>query len=78
MVQEHIKESLDRYAKDHVETGGFLRSVLENNLSESVARADDLSKINIVAIVTYVYNELPAPCWGSPEKVEAWLSQREV
>jgi hypothetical protein len=29
-------------------------------------------------IVLYVYNALPSPCWGSQEKVEAWLKLRTV
>jgi hypothetical protein len=29
-------------------------------------------------IVIYVHNAMPSACWGSPEKVEAWLKLRTV
>ena len=77
-IPEHIKESLDAYASERRPTGGFLRAVLENNLSESLGRADEENRRCIFQIVSYIYNELPAPCWGSKEKVEDWLTKKEV
>lgn len=73
-IPERILESLNAYAKEGRPTGGFLRAVLENNLSEAFGRADEENRKCLFEIVSYVYNELPIPCWGSPEKVKAWLS----
>lgn len=70
-----LRASLDRYANDRVETGGFLRAILENDLCEAVCRADEINFQFLPVIVRYVYNELPAPCWGSKEKVAAWLKK---
>jgi len=70
------KKGLDRYAEHHGETGSFLRAVLENNLKESFARADDDNARDMHEIVAYVYNELPGACWGSPERVREWLAQK--
>lgn len=74
MIPTHIKNSLDLYVKTRRPTGGFLRAVLEDNLSETIIRADDASLAYIKEIVLYVLNNMPSPCWGSHEKVVEWLA----
>ncbi len=67
---------LREYAKNHIEPGHFLTAVLENNLKDAVDRADDENLENLPAFVAYCWNELPINCWGSREKVQAWLKRR--
>ena len=74
MIETHIKESLDRYVKDRIPPGDFLMAVLKNDLTEACGRADVFNKMNLHMIVEYVYNFMPHECWGSPEKVKAWLN----
>jgi len=76
MIRQDIVDALDRYATLGCPTGGFLQSVLENNLYEAVGRADQDNAATLVEIVRYVYNDLPALCWGSPEKVKTWLERK--
>jgi len=76
LIPERILESLKAYAETRRPTGGFLQAVLENNLSEAFGRADIENRKCIFEIVNYVYNELPAPCWGSPKKVKEWLADK--
>lgn len=73
-MPESLIASLSRYSTEHVATGGFLKAVLENDLCEAVCRADQSNFQLLPVIVRYVYNELPSPCWGSKEKVAAWLA----
>ena len=73
-----ILEGLREYGLHHVPAGGFLHAVLCNNLHEAVCRADVDSLAAIRQIVLYVYNVMPSPCWGSQEKVQAWLKLRTV
>ena len=54
--------------------GDFLTAVLENNLTQAVGLADDFSMSALKDIVMWCYWELPAPAWGSEEKVAAWLT----
>jgi len=75
-MNQTIKEGLDRYTQHHVQTGSFLRAVLENDLRDAVCRADDDNMRDLREIVMYVYWELPGQCWGSPELVRAWLAQK--
>lgn len=73
-----ILDGLRQYGLHHVPVGGFLKAVLCNNLHEAVCRADVGSLAAIRQIVLYVYNVMPSACWGSREKVEAWLKLRTV
>lgn len=72
-----IRESLDRYVSHGVPPGDFLRAVLENDLKEAIGRADWINGPAIHHIVSYCYNELPSPSWGSPERVAAWLEEKQ-
>ena len=68
-----IRESLDAYASTGRPTGGCLRAILANDLFEAVGRADEDTHVALPSIVSYIYNELPSPCHGSYEKVDAWI-----
>ena len=74
-MKPETKEGLDRYAKNRIHTGGFLRAVLANDLFESFARADLENRADLFEITSYIYNELPAICWGSYDIVVAWLAK---
>ena len=75
-VPEHTLPAILRYINDHIEPGGFLVAVLSNDLKESFARADIENREALFNIVAYLYNEAPENCWGSPEKVKAWLKNK--
>ena len=77
LMSEVIKDSLDRYVKDKCPTGRFLRAVLSNNLFEALGTADENNREALFDIVSYIYNELPGSCWGTPEKVKQWLVSRQ-
>ncbi len=53
--------------------GHFLGAVLTNDLKEAVTRADEGNLATLPAIVGYLYNKAPAHCWGSEDRVKAWL-----
>ena len=72
---QNLIDSLNRYAEDRIETGSFLRAVLENDLASSIGRADHESLGLLPDLVSYVYNNLPSDCWGSAAKVEIWLTK---
>lgn len=72
-VPEHTRGSIARYIVDHVEPGDFLEAVMCNDLRESIARADDMNRANLNAIVFFMYNEAPASCWGSKAAYNDWV-----
>lgn len=75
-IPERMMIGLERYIKNHIEPGGFLMAILENNLSAACGRADAENIANLPAYVGYLYNEAPSQCHGSPEKVKAWLDEK--
>lgn len=71
-LPERTQEALDKWAQQGIPPGGFLRAVLEDSLSKAMGKADKENMANMPAICAYVYNRIPAACWGSEEKVMLW------
>lgn len=51
--------------------------MLENDLVGAFGKADNINRAWMFDIVTFIYNEVPASCWGSREAVEKWLEGGE-
>lgn len=75
-LPEHMVDPMRRYIEVKMQPGGFLTSVLANDLMVACATADFTNRGRLFDIVQWLYNEAPSDCWGSPEKVKAWLSLR--
>jgi hypothetical protein len=76
-IPERMMDGLQRYIEHHCPVGDFLTAVLSNDLSEAVGRADDENLSNLPAYIGFLYNEAPAQCHGSPERVKAWLAMKK-
>lgn len=76
-VPMHTQESLENYLIHGYSPGGFLASVLTNNLYGAVARADHINKDSLVAITNWVVNHAPSMSWGSRELVDLWASDAD-
>jgi hypothetical protein len=63
-VDENLRGSLERYLNHRIEAGGFLTSVLENDLTGACARADAYNIKILPKIVGYIWNHLPADSRG--------------
>ncbi len=72
-IPERMMPGIERYIEQHIRPGHFLSAVISNDLKDACGRADDENMTNLPAFVAYFYNEAPHPCWGSPEKMEAWI-----
>lgn len=73
-LPQHMHGALERYIDKGIPPGGFLTAVLSNDLRNAVGRADAENRERIGDYVIYLYNDAPSVCWGSPEKVEAWIA----
>lgn len=69
-------KSICLYVNHGLSTGDFLRAVLSNNLQHSLFWADKENRSSLFEIVRLCHYEIPSPCWGSPEKVKAWLEKQ--
>ncbi len=77
-VPEHLQGGLMRYLVHRIPPGHFLTAVLSNDLKEAMGRADEASRAGLYQIVSFLYNDAPAPCWGTPGKVWAWLNGEAI
>lgn len=77
LLPEHIRDAMQRYIESRIPPGGFLTAVLSNDLAEAFARADHINRMRLHDIVSFLYNEAPSTCWGSPERVKRWLQKEE-
>ena len=75
-IPDHTRGAIERYIFNRYEPGGFLMSVLSNDLMGAVARADSENVRAIKDICQFIYNEIPSTAWGSPKKVAEWLDNR--
>lgn len=73
-IPEYMQEGITEYINHHVPTGGFLKAILENNLIRACDTADETNLWIIPVYVSYLYSCAPSACWGSPEKVAAWVT----
>ena len=76
MIPDSIKGAIDRYVEHGTPPGSFTMSVLENNFIQAVCHAGLDVQPHLIDIAKYVYNYIPSGCWGSPEKVEAWMLEK--
>lgn len=76
LIPEHVRPRMKRYLERGLRPGEFVVAVLENNLVQSVCRADRVNLAQIVEWAKFLYNEMPMESWGSKEKVNAWIKKR--
>ncbi len=74
-VPAHLVGGLIWYVYAGRPMGGFLTSVLANNLRGAVMTADSESFLGLKPLLQFIYNELPSPCHGSPLRVAAWIEK---
>jgi len=75
-IPDQIQSALDRYVEQKLKPGSFTYAVLCNDLHSATMHADNVSIARIKEICSYVWNELPAECWGTKEVVDMWLAPR--
>lgn len=55
--------------------GEFVMAVLSNDLMRACHHADDYNRHILYDYAKLLFNEAPAGCWGTREKVAAWLKE---
>lgn len=70
-----LAPGFQKYVEQGQPTGDFLCSVLSNDLSEAVCRADPENLLLLRDICIFVHNELPSQCHGSRDIVRAWIKR---
>jgi hypothetical protein len=74
-IPDAVKASIDEWVICGRSPGHFVQAVLRSDLFGAFRHGDAESLAALYEIVNYVYNRIPAPCWGSQEKMENWSNQ---
>lgn len=77
-INPAIMAGLQRYVGQHIRPGDFLCCVISNDLVGAFSSADEHSIATMHSIVGWLYSEAPAMCWGSRDRLNAWLSRVEA
>jgi len=77
LLPKHMREGMKRYIEDRRPTGSFLTAVLSNDLMNTLRCADDINRHCLFNYAMWLHNYAPPECYGSPEKVRAWLYDGE-
>lgn len=73
-VPEHTRGALLRYRDHGLSPGGFLTSVLTNDLFGAIGRADSENSRAIKDICAWVRWRMPAIAWGNDDRVDNWIN----
>lgn len=76
-VDQRILEAILAFSKKGLEPGSFVMAVLECRMPDVIARASLNNLKTLPAIFNFCVTFVPAACWGSPEKVAAWMKRFE-
>ena len=76
-LPESLKGGMKRYLEYGIQPGSFLTAVIENNLSESFAFADEDNRFLLFHIVNWFCNKVPMQCWKSRENRIAWQEEQQ-
>ena len=73
-LPEPFKEEVRKYVEEGIETGSFLKYILENDLFRTMMFAHLDNQECIKDVVLWIWNQLPSETYGTPDKVNKWLS----
>lgn len=74
-VPEHIKNGICSYVEQGRRPGRCLSHIFDNQLVQAFATADDKVGPAMHDIVKFIYNHVPAECWGGQGSVDAWVAK---
>ena len=74
-IPEHMQETARRYIERGYRGGDFFNALVSNDLMGAVGKADDENRDAIWKWCSFLYNEAPSSCFGSPEIVAAWIDR---
>lgn len=72
-----LRDGIINYLVRRLPPGHFMCALLENNLLECFNRADPTAWAAVPNILRFFVNDVPSSCWGTKEKVDAWLNPVE-
>lgn len=77
-VPEHDWDGLSLWIDEGINPGSFLMAVLRNDLREACSCADAINRHALFAIVLFLSNHAPYPCWGTEAFVAQWRRDHQM
>lgn len=74
---DYLDNAMENYLINGFEPGGFLTSVLANDLRLAVGRADYWNKNNLATIVEHIIFNVPSGARGSYDAVRDWCADKD-
>ena len=68
-----LRDGMQRYVEQSIRPGDFLFAVLQDKLSDSVLHCTHEALTDLPEIVRWLIWSAPPDCYGSAERVKAWL-----
>jgi hypothetical protein len=65
-------DGVERYLTRGIIPGDFLVAVFESSLARAAGHADHYNQRLLYEWASFMFNAMPEPCWGNPDKVKAW------
>ena len=72
-IPGHMRDTARLYIERGIGGGGFFTALVSNDLMNAFRKADDENTAAMRNWVGFLYNEAPAACYGSPERVRDWI-----
>jgi hypothetical protein len=76
-IPRYMHRAIIDFYENGWQPGGFLTAVINNDLKESVGRADDTNINCLKNYVMWFYNHAPGGSWGFENAVETWCNRIE-
>lgn len=77
LLPARMVSGLVLYIEDGIPPGDFLCAVIQNDLKEACARADDENRHLLWDYVNVLYNHAPSSCWGSEKQFNHWVAEHQ-
>ena len=75
MLPAHMRDGARLYIEKGIRGGSFMNAVFSNDFIGAFQRADDVNTAAMRSWASFLHNEAPGDCYGSPENVADWVKQ---
>ena len=74
-IPEYMHGAIVRFYENGIRPGSFLEAVIDNDLREACARADDTNRRRLFDYVAWFYSYAPAGSWGFAGAVDRYIDE---
>jgi hypothetical protein len=76
-IPEHTQRGIEDYLLRGYEPGSFITGLLANDMFRAIGSMDHINETQLKNITTWVLNVLPRESFGSYERIQDWLHDKD-